>query len=117
MRRASASIVDELGEVARAGSQSTWPSVRSTTSGDPEEGQLAVEEGGDRDLVRGVEHARAPCRPPRPAARASARHGNASSSGARNSRMSPAARSSGAIGVAARSGYVSAYEIGTRMSG
>ncbi len=55
--------------------------------------------------------------PASPAARASARHGNASRSGARNSRMSPAARSRGPMAVSARSGYVSAYEIGTRMSG
>src|SRR5438270_8651805 len=51
-----------------------------------------------------------------PASRASASIGNVSRSGA--SKMSESVvRSSGARGVAARSGYVSAYEIGARMSG
>ena len=43
--------------------------------------------------------------------------GNVSTSGASNSRVRPFAKSSPSTGVAARSGYVSAYEIGTRMSG
>src|SRR5581483_873094 len=56
--------------------------------------------------------------PPRsPASRASARRRNVSVSGSKNSSGLAATRSSAGIGVAARSGYVSAYEIGTRMSG
>ena len=71
--------------------------------GDGEEGQGAVEEARDRDLVGGVQDARRGP-PASPALRASPRAGNASSSGGENSRISPAVKSRAGRSVAARSG-------------
>ena len=62
----------------------------------PRNGSSPVEEGGDGDLVRGVEGARVRCRRASPASRASASSGNVSRSGALElERRGPAARSSG----------------------
>ena len=63
------------------------------TGGDRRERRSPVEERGDRDLVRRVQHAG--CRAPGPpASRASRRHGKASRSGGSNVSSPTAARSS-----------------------
>ena len=85
--------------------------------GDLEEAELAREERGDGCLVGRVVGTRR-----RSASLAGRRvqgqaAGKSSRSGAANSSVRPAARSSCSTGVADRSGYVNANEIGTRMSG
>ena len=107
--------LDELGQIARG------RSVRGLERGlddlrDPEERQPPLEEGRNRNLVGRIEDGwiRAAGLP---ALRASASSGNVSRSGAANSSVRPEARSSWGTSVAARSGYVSANEIGTVMSG
>ena len=114
-RRASASASTSSSR-SRAGAPSTAIERALDDLGDPEERQPAVEERGDGDLVGGVVGARV-------GAAALARLAREREHRERllvrllELEREPAARSSGAIGVAARSGYVSAYEIGTRMSG
>src|SRR5581483_3448186 len=82
---------------SRAGAPSTRSRTCSTSSAMPRNGSL-------------------PPRNASPARRARRSMGNVSRSGARNSSVSSVKSSCGS-GVAARSGYVNAYEIGTRMSG
>ena len=107
---------DEVVEVARRRAVDRGERLLDRT-GDAEERQAALEECGDGDLVRGVVGARDRCRLARPRRARGRASGTSRVSGAWNSSVSPPARSSGATGVSARSGYVSAYEIGTRMSG
>ena len=76
-----------------------------------------VKESGDRDLVGGVEDRRRARRRRRARARASASAGKRAASGASKSSRPIATRSSGAIGVAIRSGQARQCAIGTRMSG
>src|SRR3954470_4298384 len=100
---------------SRAGSVPALPSVSPTTSGIPRNGRRPARKAATATSFAALKtHGALP--PSTPAARASDSIGNVSVSGGENSSVS-AVRSSGGNGVAARSGYVSAYEIGTRMSG
>ena len=85
--------------------------------GNPQEGQPAVEERGDRDLVGGVEGARIGA-----AALAGPPREREQRERLEIGRVELERQARGEVEAAepaspARSGYVSAYEIGTRMSG
>ena len=108
--------LDELVEVARRRAVDALERVLDDPR-DLEEADAPVEERGDRDLVRGVERAGVRAAALARLAREPREAGSARGPAARTRASAPAARSSCGTDVARRSGYVSAKEIGTRMSG
>src|SRR5262245_56854787 len=95
---------------SRTGSASADTSVSPTTSGMPRKGRRPSRKAATATSFAALKtHGALP--PFSPAARASASIGKVSLSGGENSSVSEE-RSRGGNGVAARSGYVSAYEIG-----
>src|SRR5436190_19030396 len=89
--------------MSRAGAPSTDASVSSTTSAMPRNGSCRSRHAATATSFAAL-YAHGYVPPLSPARRARASMGNVSRSGAPNSSVSPAARSSAGIGVAARSG-------------
>src|SRR5436190_15549995 len=114
-RRASASA-SMRSSSSRAADVPAPASVSSTTSAIPRNGSLPSRNAATATSFAALNtHGAVPPRSPDLRARPSS--GNVSRSGAWNSSVRPGVKSSGETGVVLRWGYVSANEIGTRMSG